>query len=90
MVSIINSFYDIATNSLKPSRCTPTWQELSEDTKSAAWSVMVWEISARRKKQKQKQNKTRGVSRCGLAIYFKKDLKAKKELWKLKYFTMQK
>jgi hypothetical protein len=33
---------------------------------------------------------TRGVSHCGLAIYIKKDLKAKEELWKLKYFTMQK
>jgi hypothetical protein len=32
---------------------------------------------------------TRGVL-CGLAIYIKKDLKAKEELWKLKYFTMQK
>jgi hypothetical protein len=31
-----------------------------------------------------------GVSQCGLAIYIKKDLKAKEELWKLKYFTMQK
>jgi hypothetical protein len=27
---------------------------------------------------------------CGLAIYIKKHLKAKEELWKLKYFTMQK
>ncbi len=34
---------------------------------------------------------TRGVSHCGLAIYSsKKYLKAKEELWKLKYFTMQK
>jgi hypothetical protein len=32
---------------------------------------------------------TRGVSRCGLAIYIKKYLNAKEELWKLKYFTMQ-
>jgi len=30
------------------------------------------------------------VSHCGLAIYNKKELKAKEELWKLKYFTMQK
>jgi hypothetical protein len=40
-----------------------------------------------------KNKKTRGVSHGGLAIYinFKKYLKAKKqELWKLKYFTMQK
>jgi hypothetical protein len=33
---------------------------------------------------------TRGVSHCGLAIYIKKYIKAKAELWKLKYFTMQK
>jgi len=33
---------------------------------------------------------TRGVSHCGLAIYIKMYLKAKEELWKLKYFTMQK
>jgi len=33
---------------------------------------------------------TRGVSHCGLAMYTKKYLKAKEELWKLKYFTMQK
>jgi hypothetical protein len=30
------------------------------------------------------------VSHYGLAIYIKKYLKAKEELWKLKYFTMQK
>jgi hypothetical protein len=30
------------------------------------------------------------VSCCGLAIYIKKYLKAKEELWKLKYFIMQK
>jgi hypothetical protein len=34
--------------------------------------------------------KTRGVSHCGLAIYIKTYLKAKEELWKAKYFTMQK
>jgi hypothetical protein len=33
---------------------------------------------------------TSGVSHHGLAIYIKKCLKAKEELWKLKYFTMQK
>jgi hypothetical protein len=37
-----------------------------------------------------KQQKTSGVSRCGLAIYVKKHLKAKEELWKLKYFTIAK
>jgi hypothetical protein len=36
-------------------------------------------------------HKQGGVSHCGLAIYIKKYLKAKEEeLWKLKYFTMQK
>jgi hypothetical protein len=36
------------------------------------------------------QKRTRGVSHFGLAIYIKKYLKANEELWKLKYFTMQK
>jgi hypothetical protein len=35
-------------------------------------------------------NRTRGVSRYGLALYIKKYLKAKEELWRLKYFIMQK
>ncbi len=30
------------------------------------------------------------VTLCGLAIYIKKHLNAKEELWKLKYFTGQK
>ncbi len=34
--------------------------------------------------------RTRGVSHCDLAIYIKKYVKAKEELCKLKYFTMQK
>jgi hypothetical protein len=34
-----------------------------------------------------KKNKGWGVSHSGLAIYIKKYLKAKEELWKLKYFT---
>jgi len=37
-----------------------------------------------------RQLKTRGVSHCGLAIYIKIYFKAKEELWKFKYFTMQK
>jgi hypothetical protein len=31
-----------------------------------------------------------GVSHYGLAIYIKKYLMAKEELWKLKYFTIKK
>jgi hypothetical protein len=38
---------------------------------------------------KRRSSKTRGVSHCGLAIYIKKYVKAKEELGKLKYFTMQ-
>jgi hypothetical protein len=30
------------------------------------------------------------VSHCGLAIYIKNYIKAKEELWKFKYFMMQK
>jgi hypothetical protein len=33
---------------------------------------------------------TKAVSHSGLAIYIKKYLKAKEELWKFEYFTMQK
>jgi hypothetical protein len=33
---------------------------------------------------------TKGVSHYGLAIYIEKYLKPKEELWKFKYFTMQK
>jgi hypothetical protein len=32
----------------------------------------------------------KGASHCGLAIYIKKYLKEKEELWKFKYFMMQK
>jgi hypothetical protein len=35
------------------------------------------------------KKKPRVVSHYGLAIYIKMYLKAKEELWKLKYFTMQ-
>ncbi len=51
--SIINHFHTVAANSLKPSLCTCTHWEFSEDTKSAAWSLRVWEISARQNKTKQ-------------------------------------
>jgi hypothetical protein len=36
--------------------------------------------------QQQQTTTTRGVSHCGLAVYIKKYMKAKEELWKLKYF----
>ncbi len=34
--------------------------------------------------------KQRDVSHCGLTIYIEKYLNEKEELWKFKYFTMQK
>jgi hypothetical protein len=40
--------------------------------------------------QSHKLHKQGLCQKCGLAIYIKKYLKAKEELWKLKYFTMQK
>ncbi len=40
--------------------------------------------------KRQLRGLTRGVSHCGLAIYIKKYLNAEEELWKLRYFTMQK
>jgi len=58
-----NSFHTIDPKSLKPSWCTPTHWELFEDTKSVAWSTMVWNISAW-------QNKTNYlVSKVDLVIY---------------------
>jgi hypothetical protein len=39
----------------------------------------------------RKNKQTRGVSHCALTIYiFQKYINAKEELWKFKYFTMQK
>jgi hypothetical protein len=49
---------------------------------------MPYSSSARGDPSKYTQKQ--GVSYCGLSIYIKKYLKAKEELWKLKYFTMQK
>jgi hypothetical protein len=52
--SIINSFHTIAPNSLKPSWCTPAHWELSKDTKSVTYNVLIWEILV----WQTKQNKT--------------------------------
>jgi hypothetical protein len=57
---------------------------LFDNSKSGAGGPMVWEG------HHIQTNKRGGVSHCGLAINIKKYLKAKEELWKLKYFTMQK
>jgi hypothetical protein len=46
-------------------------------------ALSMWHKAMQRKQR-------RSVSQCGLAISIKKYLKAKEELWKLKYFTMQK
>jgi hypothetical protein len=47
-----------------------------------AWALL--------KDDHQSTELTRGASQCGLAIYIKKYLKAKEELRKLTYFTIQK
>jgi len=47
-------------------------------------------LEREKKKKTHQTTKTRDVSQCGLAIYIKKYLKAKEELWNLKYFTTQK
>jgi hypothetical protein len=48
---MINSFHTLAPKNLKPSDCTPTHWELSEDTKSVACSAAVGEISVWQTKQ---------------------------------------
>jgi len=50
--SIVNSFYTVAPNSLKPSWYTTTHLELSEDTKSTEWKEWVG------RSQHDKQSKT--------------------------------
>jgi ribosomal protein S25 len=54
--------------------------------------IKIYPYRAKQKKRKKKthQTQTRDVSQRGLAIDIKEYLKAKKELWNLKYFTMQK
>ncbi len=84
IVLIINSFHTIAQNSLKSSPCTPTHQELFENTTSMTWSIRWfggWQCDT------IKQGLCRNVA---LPFTLKKYLKAKEELWKFKYFTMQK
>jgi hypothetical protein len=58
------------------------WLKQKKNTKKFPWSV---EDNALKTIIKKK-----GVSYCGLSIYIKMYLKAKEELWKFKYFTMQK
>ncbi len=51
--SIISSFDIITPNNLKQSWCTLTHQKLFENTKSATWSTMVWDMSTWKNKTKQ-------------------------------------
>jgi hypothetical protein len=53
-----------------------------------AWEVRI--IGKRQQMGYMTNTTTRGVSHSTLAIYVKKYLKAKEELWKFKYFTMKK
>jgi hypothetical protein len=54
------------------------------------WNKFVSNKPNESVQDKKVKSKKGGVSHCGLAIYIKKYLKAKEELQKLKYFTMQK
>jgi hypothetical protein len=47
-------------------------------------ALPLWQEQEKRNKGVQS-----GVSHCDLAIYILKYLKAKENLWKFKYFTMQ-
>ncbi len=49
--SIINNFYIIIPNVLKPSQCTPIHWKLSKDTQSARWCALICGISAWQTKQ---------------------------------------
>jgi hypothetical protein len=53
-------------------------------------SLALYNLTYRYQLHTSTKNKTSGVSHCGLAIYIKKYLQAKEELWKFKYFITQK
>jgi tRNA U34 5-carboxymethylaminomethyl modifying enzyme MnmG/GidA len=68
------------------------------EAKANSVLASVAALGGRKKNERKKAqiqiktlNKTRGLSHHGLSIYIKKKyLQAKEELWKFKYFSMQK
>ncbi len=83
--SLINSFHTVfQTKLVHP--CS--FGEPLKDTKCNTKHEAPW--FGRSRYDKEKKKKTRGVVHYGLAIDIKKYLKVKEELWKFKYFTMQK
>jgi len=82
---ILHNFCFVGPKIVKQQMCIlPCLKFCLKNSKSGAGGPMVWEG------HHIQTNKTGCVSHCGLAINIKKYLKAKEELWKLKYFTMQK
>ncbi len=56
-------------------------------------TIPTWEVGLRQKHFKFKKTKNNGVCHTmalPFTFFLKKYLKAKEELWKLKYFSMQK
>ncbi len=65
------------------------WDIFRKMKHSQVWAFLFFEMD-RDPSKKAIVYSTMGVSHCGLAIYIKKYLHAKEELWEFKYFTMQK
>jgi hypothetical protein len=71
------------------SACLKRQRHQESNTSIESWNEMKT-AGSRRRSRDTIDRETRGVSHCGLVIYVNKYIKAKEELWKLKYFTMQK
>jgi hypothetical protein len=74
-VALVHTYYMCQTNGFEK-KDKDHWS--LPQLKTNLWVITSWWPSV-----------TIGVSHYGFAIYFLKYLKAKEELWKLKYFTMQ-
>jgi hypothetical protein len=69
-------------NARPPHRTWPQTQTMEQGVCHTALERQCAKQNAKRSAQ--------ATSHCDLAIYIKKYLKAKEELWKLKFFTIQK
>jgi hypothetical protein len=78
--SIFNNLCTTGWNIKKLIQCTHMHPVVSNSTKSTARGTVAWKLLTW---QGNKQMKTRGVSHCHLAIFIKKYLKAREEVWKL-------
>ncbi len=77
-------------NCVKQQICTLHCQDLSYITDGRVGCPMVWEGYNLQHGHIQRNKQNHGcVTLWPCHLHFKKYLKAKEELWKLKYFTMQ-